>query len=75
MKKFRTVLVLLLIALLAASVYGWAEYHRKNKGTDGLKPVFAITASELVKQFEADENKANLMYSDKHNRQHCSDNR
>jgi hypothetical protein len=65
MKKFKPVLVLLLIALLAASVYGWAEYHRKNKGTGALKPAFTISASELVKQFEKDENKANLLYNDK----------
>jgi uncharacterized protein (UPF0333 family) len=64
-KKWRLVILIVLLAGVAGGIYAWREYNRRAEGTSDLKAIAAKQAGELVKEFEADENKANTAYNDK----------
>lgn len=65
MKKKKLILLFVMALGIAGSFYGWREYHRGHASTSGISPVVVKQATELVKEFENDEAKANLAYNDK----------
>jgi len=58
------VLPILLIGA-AAAIYIYKEYNRKHKDTAKVKPDYSITATGLIKEFEANEAASNTKYLDK----------
>lgn len=65
MKKWRLILLILVLLGLAGGIYAWKEYNRRKPDTAGIKASVSKAAAELVKAFEADEEKANKEYNDK----------
>lgn len=65
-KKILLYIVLPLLVILAAvGIYFYKEYNRVHKDTAKLKPDFTLKASDLVKEFEVDEQASNKKYWDK----------
>jgi anionic cell wall polymer biosynthesis LytR-Cps2A-Psr (LCP) family protein len=65
MKRKTKIILAVLVLLIAASIYGYKEFNRKKADTADLKTQFSIPSTELLKSFETDENKANVLYLDK----------
>lgn len=61
MKKIVITFIVLIVALLFAYKY---LYH-EHRDIANEKPLFSITVNELLKDFLADESKANAKYLDK----------
>ena len=61
MKKTVIAFLVLIVAMLVAYKY---LYH-DHRDISNEKPLFSITVNELLKDFLADENKANTKYLDK----------
>lgn len=65
-KKILLYIVLPLLLILAAGgIYFYKEYNRVHKDTAKLKPDFTLKATNLVKEFEANEQASNKKYWDK----------
>ena len=63
-KKYKVVLAFALSIAVIASIYGYREYTRKLPDTNKLKAAFTLNATDLIRQFAADEAKATVKYSD-----------
>lgn len=63
-KKYRVVMVIAMSIAVIACIYAYKEYTRKLPDTNELKAAFTLKASDLIRQFEADEAKATVRYSD-----------
>jgi tRNA_anti-like len=61
----KTILAGALVVAAGTAFYGWKEYHRGHMSTAQIKPTAVREASQLVKEFEANETNANLQYTDK----------
>jgi len=64
-KIIRYVVLPLLLILAAAAFYIYKEYTRTHKDTAKIKPDYTISATELLKEFEANEQVSNKKYWDK----------
>lgn len=64
MKKLIKWWLLIVILVSLGIAYGWKEYNRKLKSTFDINSFASTTSSSLVKEFEADETKANKKYND-----------
>ena len=64
-RKYKISLLVILIVISVAAIYGYSEYNRGMLDTHQLKPIFKIDAQELLKQFEANESEATSRYTDK----------
>lgn len=61
--KYIVLPILLIIA--AGALYIYKEYNRTQKDTSKLKPDYSVTASNLINEFESDEQTSNKKYWDK----------
>lgn len=50
------------LLVAAAVIYGYKEYNRKREDSKTLEAKFRVTASDLLKEFSADEQAATLKY-------------
>lgn len=50
---------------VVGAFFAWKEYDRRPASTASLAPDITIAASELLADFQADENTANTTYNDK----------
>jgi hypothetical protein len=64
-RKYKISLLVILVAISVAAIYGYSEYNRGMLDTHQLKPIFKINAQELLKQFETNESGATSRYTDK----------
>jgi|CXWL01.1.fsa_nt_gi uncharacterized protein YyaL (SSP411 family) len=64
-KIIRYVVLPLLLILAAVAIYIYREYNRTHKDTAKLKPDYSITATDLIKEFEGNEDSSNKKYLDK----------
>ena len=64
-KIIRYVVLPLLLILAASAFYIYKEYNRTHKDTAKIKPDYAVSAIELVKEFETNEQVSNKKYWDK----------
>jgi uncharacterized protein YyaL (SSP411 family) len=48
-----------------AAIYIYKEYNRTHKDIAGIEPDYAITATELIKEFQDNEQASNKKYWDK----------
>lgn len=62
MGRKKMIAVVVLVAMIAASVYFYKEYNRRPSDLTGAKPAFTIAATDLVNEFETDEPAANKKY-------------
>ena len=59
----KAILIIVLLALVGAGgLYAWKEYDRPVSGADTMTVAETITATELLKAFQSDENAANKRY-------------
>lgn len=68
MKKRNKILLILGLILLVAAVgalYIYKEYNRTHKDTADLKPDYALSATQLIQEFETTEQTSNKKYWDK----------
>lgn len=61
----RYILLPLLLIISVAGIYIYKEYNRTHKDTSKLKPDYSVTASNLINEFESDEQSSNKKYWDK----------
>ncbi len=64
-KKKLIILAIIAFALAGGGWYAYAEYTRKVSDLSKVKADIALSTSELIGAFEADEAKANADYLDK----------
>src|SRR6266496_3397513 len=68
MKRRKKILIAtgVILGLFAiAALYIYKEYNRTHKDTADLKPEYSISAVQLIKDFETNEESSNLKYWDK----------
>ncbi|MGB3008581.1 MAG: hypothetical protein WBC06_18845 [Chitinophagaceae bacterium] len=68
MKRKKIILYVVLALLLigsAAAIYIYKEYNRSHKDTAKLKSDFTLKATDLLKEFETNEQLSNTKYLDK----------
>jgi len=53
------------VLAIAAGIYGYKEYNRKNKDLAYVKPDIKINVAELIAAFEKNEAESNKIYLDK----------
>jgi len=63
-KKYKFLMLLLLIAASITGLYAYSEYNRGLPDTHQLKPSFKLNTDEFLKQFEANEAEATTRYVD-----------
>ena len=63
-KKYNVFIAIAMGVAVIACIYGYKEYTRKLPDTNKLKAAFTLNASDLLLQFEADDAKATVKYSD-----------
>jgi len=59
------VVLSLLLVLTAAALYIYIEYNRTHKDTARLKADYSLAATDLIKEFETNEQASNKKYWDK----------
>jgi tRNA_anti-like len=64
-KIIRYIILPLLVVIAAVAFYIYKEYNRAHKDTSKLKPDYSIAATDLVKEFETNEQASNKKYWDK----------
>jgi hypothetical protein len=64
-KIIRNVLLSLLVIIAAAAIYIYKEYNRTHKDTARLKADYSLAATDLIKEFETNEQASNKKYWDK----------
>lgn len=62
---FRYIVLPLLLVLAAVAFYIYKEYNRTHKDTARMKPDYAVTATQLISEFETDEPGSGKKYWDK----------
>jgi uncharacterized protein (DUF1330 family) len=60
-KKY-TLLTILVVLTAGAGFYGYKEYTRTNKDMSTIKADVSINASDLIKEYEANESASNKKY-------------
>jgi hypothetical protein len=65
MKRKRTWLILIAVALAGGAWYGYKEYTRKVKDLVHVRAAFQLDATGLIRAFEQNEAAANTRYLDK----------
>ncbi len=55
MRRNRTGFLVLAIIIIIAAIFGWREYTRKNEPVKNLKPSIEVSASRMIKEFEAND--------------------
>lgn len=61
----RYIVLPILLIISIAAIYIYKEYNRTHKDTSKLKPDYSVTASNLINEFESDEQSSNKKYWDK----------
>lgn len=61
----RYIVLPLLLVLAAVAFYIYKEYNRTHKDTARMKPDFTVTASQLIGEFESNEQNSGKKYWDK----------
>lgn len=61
----KKIFISLAIIAIAAGLYGYREYTRKNKNLSYVKANFKIQVNALIKEFEENEKMANKKFIDK----------
>lgn len=61
----RFIVLPLLLVLAGAAFYFYKEYNRTHKDTAIMKPDFAVTATQLISEFESNEQSSGKKYWDK----------
>jgi hypothetical protein len=64
-KSFKFILIIISLLVLAGIITGLYLYNLKSKDLQKVKPDFVMTASDLLLEFESDENAAAMKYVDK----------
>lgn len=64
-KIIRYILIALLVIIAAAALYIYKEYNRTHKDTTRLKADYSLSATDLIKEFETNEQASNKKYTDK----------
>lgn len=64
-KIIRYVLFALLLVVAAIALYIYKEYNRTHKDTARLKADYSLAATDLIKEFETNEQASNKKYWDK----------
>ncbi len=64
-KIIRYTLLSLLVIIAAAGIYIYKEYNRRHKDTAALRPDYILSATELIRAFEQNEQQSGKKYSDK----------
>ncbi len=64
-KIIRYVLLALLLVAAAVALYIYKEYNRTHKDTARLKADYSLAATDLIKEFETNEQASNKKYWDK----------
>jgi hypothetical protein len=64
-KIIRNVLLSLLIIMAAAAIYIYKEFNRTHMDTARLQADYSIAATDLIKEFETNEQISNKKYWDK----------
>ncbi|MBL7739000.1 MAG: hypothetical protein JNK14_07265 [Chitinophagaceae bacterium] len=64
-KKILLILGVLLIVAASVGLYIYKEYNRTHKDTADIKPDHSVIATDLIKDFETDEQGSNKKYWDK----------
>jgi hypothetical protein len=64
-KKFRYILVFLILALISAIVVWKYTFRKAEVSMESKKPDFKLEASRLLQEFETNETAANTLYLDK----------
>lgn len=64
-KIIRYVLLAVLLVAAAVALYIYKEYNRTHKDTARLKADYSLAATDLIKEFEANEQASNKKYWDK----------
>ena len=57
-------LLLLLVIIAAVAIYIYKEYNRTHKDTARLKADYSLAATDLIKEFETNEQASNKKYWD-----------
>ena len=65
MKKKRSLLVFVLVAIIGGAWFGYSEYNRKVKDLTNVNAQISISTTELIAAFEKDEQSANTRFLDK----------
>lgn len=65
MKRWKKMLISLLLLVLVAAGYGFYLYYKKPPDVRKLDAQFTLNAADLVNEFNHDENAANKKYVDK----------
>ncbi|TAL40817.1 MAG: hypothetical protein EPN92_13960 [Chitinophagaceae bacterium] len=53
------------VAVMAGGIYGYSEYNRKPANLERVRPDVQVSAIELIKTFEDNEQDANAKFLDK----------
>lgn len=61
-KKFKGLLLSIPVLMAFGMMYGYNEYHRTQEDTAGLGEKFRVSSSDLIQDFESNENTANAKY-------------
>ncbi|HEY6063244.1 MAG TPA: hypothetical protein VIV35_06520 [Chitinophagaceae bacterium] len=61
----RYILPALLLVIAAVALYIYKEYNRTHKDTARLKAEYSLAATDLIKEFETNEQASNKKYWDK----------
>jgi hypothetical protein len=64
-KKLLIIAGVILVVIAVVALYIYKEYNRTHKDTADLAPDYSITATQLIKEFESDEQSSNGKYWNK----------
>jgi hypothetical protein len=64
-KRYKFLMLGILMVAAIMAIYAYREYNRGLPDTHHLEPAFKLDEAEFVRQFEADESKANTRFADK----------
>src|SRR5258708_5316198 len=62
MSRKKLILLVIIIVLAAAGFYAYKEYNRVNADVSGLQADYNIAATDLLKEFTANDSVANKKY-------------
>ncbi|MDP4263965.1 MAG: hypothetical protein Q8941_15665 [Bacteroidota bacterium] len=68
MKRKKVILIIstvVLVLMAAGALYIYKEYNRTHKDTAEVKADYSVAATQLIKNFEKDEQSSNQKYWDK----------
>lgn len=62
--KFRIILIIVAVVVVAGGTIGWMMWNKPRRNVEDEKGI-ALTAAQLVKEFQENETSANTKYLDK----------